>query len=386
MFMKQLIYADNAATTKLDSEAFEAMKPYLLEEYGNPSQPYSFSRSAKKALSDARETIASCINADSDEIFFTSGGTESDNWAIKGIAYAFPEKKRIITTPIEHHAILNSCDVLNKQGFDVDYLQVDHEGIVGQFDLLNKLGQGATSLVSVMMANNEIGTIQNISELAKIVHNHNVLFHTDAVQALGHIKVDVKRMGVDLLSASAHKFNGPRGIGFLYVKKGTNILPYMNGGSQEKSMRAGTENVAGIVGMAVALKKNVDSLEQNCKHLLNLEERIIGQLNASGIDYIRNGSESHLPGLINLSFKGFDGEAILHRLDLMGISISTGAACDARITQISHVLKAIGLDAAYAKGAIRISFGKDNTIDEVDKIVELLIKVSSEASTKKQNS
>lgn len=374
--MRKHIYADNAATTKLDREAFEAMVPWLTEEYGNPSQPYSFSRSAKKALSDARETIAACINADPSEIFFTSGGTESDNWAIKGVAYAFPDKKRIITTPIEHHAVLNTCKSLSDQGFIVNFLTVQSNGKIIQSDLLHKLSETPTSLVSIMMANNEIGTIQPINQkTASIVHCGNALLHTDAVQALGHIRIDVKKMEVDLLSASAHKFNGPRGVGFLYVKKGTRILPYMNGGSQEKGMRAGTENVASIVGMAVALKNNCDRLDQNQSHVRTLENRVIAKLNCSGLRFIRNGETIHLPGIINLSFKGQDGEAILHRMDLMGIEISTGSACDSVNFQVSHVIKAIDVPDDYAAGTIRISLGKENTLNDCDAIVDSLVKI-----------
>ena len=375
--MKQHIYADNAATTKLDKDAFEAMVPWLTEEYANPSQPYSFSRSVKKALSDARETIAACINADPDEIFFTSGGTESDNWAIKGVAYAFPEKKRIITTPIEHHAVLNTCKSLSDQGFMIDFVPIQANGMIIQPDLLHMLQKAPTSLVSIMMANNEIGTIQPFTpKTESIIHScGGALFHTDAVQAVGHIPVDVRKIGVDLLSASAHKFNGPRGIGFLYVKRGTRILPYMNGGSQEAGLRAGTENVASIVGMAVALKNNCIKLEENQRYICLLEDRFMNLMHQSNLDFIRNGSEHHLPGLISLSFKNQDGEKLLHRLDLMGISISTGAACDTKNTQVSHVLKAICLNESYAKGTIRISFGKDNTREDCDAIATSLISI-----------
>ena len=377
--MKVHIYADNAATTKLDSDAFEAMKPYLLEEYGNPSQPYFFAKKPKMAIKKARETIAECICAEPEHIFFTSGGTESDNWAIKCYGGAPGDVKIIVTSSIEHHAILNACERQENQ-HHIIYLPVDKYGLVSPDDLdkaLDWSGEPICScmvfLASIMLANNEIGTIQPIKELCEVAHKHGASFHTDAVQAIGHIPVNVKELGVDMLSASAHKFNGPKGVGFFY-DKGRLVYPHNDGGSQEYGRRAGTENVAGIVGMAIALKNNVDSLEQNRKHLLRLEERLIRQLNASSIDYIRNGSEeNHLPGLINLSFKGFDGEAILHRLDLMGISVSTGAACDTKTTQISHVLKAIGLDNNLAKGTIRISLGKDNTIEDVNRIAQGLI-------------
>ena len=376
VFMRRLIYADNAATTKLDIEAFEAMKPYLLDEYGNPSQPYSFSRSAKKAVADARATIAACINADPDEIFFTSGGTESDNWAIKGVALAIPDKNHIITTPIEHHAVLNTCEALSNQGFQVDYVSVNTDGTISQPDLLSKLKNNPTSIVSIMMVNNEIGVIQPFTPKTKsIIHERGSLFHTDAVQAVGHIAIDVKKIGVDLLSASAHKFNGPKGIGFLYVKKGTPIVPYANGGAQEKGMRSGTENVASIVGMAVALKNNCKRITENAQYISSLVRNLLSGLDKSGINYKHNTASHYYPGIVSLSFPNFDGEAILHRLDLMGISVSTGSACDSKNTEISHVLKAIHMPESLAKGTIRISFSKNNTNEDVEMIVSALQKI-----------
>ena len=372
--MKQFIYADNAATTKLDIDAFEAMKPYLLEEYGNASQPYSFARKPKQALKEARAIIAHCINAGPEEIYFTSGGTESDNWAVKGIAFAEAEKRSIVTSQIEHHAILRACETLEKHGYPVAYLPVNREGVVTA-ETLESLITSSTSLVSIMFANNEVGTIEPIKDLCEIAHKHGSLFHTDAVQAVGHVRIDVKELGVDMLSASAHKFNGPKGIGFLYVKKGTPISQYSNGGSQEFGLRAGTENVASIVGMAVALKKNCDAIEENAKHMGLLEAKLLDGLSESGVDFIRNGATQRVPGNISLSFRGADGEALLHRLDLMGISVSTGAACDTVNTQISHVLKAMGIDEAYAKGTIRISWGNSNTIEEAEILSEKLIRI-----------
>lgn len=371
---KQMIYADNAATTKLDTAAFEAMKPYLLDEYGNASQPYSFARKPKQALKEARAIIAQCINADPEEIFFTSGGTESDNWAIKGTAFSDTDKHAVLTSQIEHHAVLRACECIEKMGYPVAYLPVTEEGII-TVEALSSVITTSTRLVSIMYANNEIGTIEPIRELCDITHRHGALFHTDAVQAVGHVPIDVKDLGVDLLSASAHKFNGPKGIGFLYVKKGTPLLPYANGGSQEFGMRAGTENVAAIVGMAVALKENCDAIAEHSCHIAKLEDQLINGLSSSGIDFVRNGSSSSLPGNISLSFKNADGEALLHRLDLLGICISTGAACDTVHTQISHVLAAIGLHTDYAKGTIRISFGKNNTDSDVTAIVDALKKV-----------
>ena len=371
---KKIIYADNAATTKLDIDAFEAMKPYLLDEYGNASQPYSFARKPKQALKEARTTIAQCINAEPEEIFFTSGGTESDNWAIKGIAFAGSEKRAIITSQIEHHAVLRACEDIEKLGYPVAYLPVTKEGIVTT-EALSSVITHNTRLVSVMYANNEIGTIEPIKELCEIAHRNGALFHTDAVQAVGHVQIDVKELGVDILSASAHKFNGPKGIGFLYIKKGTPIASYASGGAQEFGMRAGTENIASIVGMAMALKKNCDNLAENIHHIENIESHLIDKLSSSGLDFVRNGSPQHIPGNVSLSFKNADGEALLHRLDLMGICVSTGAACDTTNTQISHVLHAINVDPEYAIGTIRISFSPKNTLSEVETICDHIVRI-----------
>lgn len=372
--MKQFVYADNAATTKLDIDAFEAMKPFLLDEYGNASQPYSFARKPKQALKEARAIIARCINAEPEEIFFTSGGTESDNWAIKGVACAYAEKHTIITSQIEHHAILRACEDVEKLGCPVIYLPVTKKGVVTP-KVLNSAITSDTRLISIMYANNEIGTIEPIKELCEIAHRNGALFHTDAVQAVGHIEIDVKELGVDILSASAHKFNGPKGIGFLYIKKGTPINSYASGGAQEFGMRAGTENVASIVGMAVALKKNCERIQEATRHLLTCETVLIEKLNNAGIDFVRNGSDNHIPGNISLSFRSADGETLLHRLDLMGICVSTGAACDSVNTQVSHVLSSIGIDAEYSEGTIRVSLGIDNTCNDIAVIAESIIRV-----------
>ena len=369
--MKQLIYADNAATTQLDIDAFEAMKPYLLGEYGNASQPYSFARTAKKALKNSREIIAQCIGAQPEEIFFTSGGTESNNWAIKGIAFSDPVKHAFITSVIEHHAILRPCADIERMGHPVSYLPVDYTGTVNIETLAENINSD-TRLVSVMTANNEIGSIQDISALAAIAHSCGAIFHTDAVQAVGHIEIDVNSLGVDMLSASAHKFNGPKGIGFLYVRIGTPLMPYASGGGQEHNMRAGTENVASIVGMATALKKNVAAMKDTASHLALLENRLLVGFSNANIRFLRNGSGMHIPGILSLSFPGYSGEALLHRLDLMGICVSTGSACNSQKTQISHVLQAIGLNPELAKGTIRLSFGRNNSERDVDKIVESL--------------
>lgn len=376
--MKQKIYADNAATTQLDSDAYKAMSEILQNEYSNPSQPYSFSRTAKNLIAQARETIAECINASPDEIYFTSGGTESDNWALEGTAFN-NQGKAIITSQIEHHAVLRTCEFLEKQKFPAIYLPVTSNGTVLPETLCAQIFD-TTSLVSVMLANNEIGTIQPIKELVEIAHSHGALFHTDAVQAVGHIYIDAKELGIDMLSASAHKFNGPKGIGFLYIKQGTNILPYMHGGAQEKGLRSGTENVAAIVGMSIALKNNIMNKRSNSRHLQKIETIFFEKLKQNGFvegqDYIINGHKvNKLPGLISLSFNGADGEMLMHRLDLMGVTISTGAACDSVNTQVSHVLKAIGIKDVFAKGTIRLSFGKDSYLNDAAYIADCLRKV-----------
>lgn len=372
--MKQFIYVDNAATTKLSTEAFEAMIPWLTNEYGNASQPYSFARKPKKALANARLVIAECINASPEEIYFTSGGTESNNWAIKGSAFNDDYKGLIITSAIEHHAILNACASIKRLGFPIKYLCPDEYGVVTP-ETLESVITDNTRLVSIMFSNNEIGTIEPIKQLAEVAHRHGALFHTDAVNAIGHTKIDVQDLGIDMLSASAHKFNGPKGVGFLYIKKGTNIVPHSDGGSQEFGMRAGTENIASIVGMATALKENVEQLQQNEEHIFALERKLLTELQISRVDYKQNGHKCHIPGIVSLSFKNADGEAILHRLDLMGIYISTGSACDSVSTKFSHVLQAIRLNNEYAKGTIRISLGKDNSENDVIEIANAITKI-----------
>lgn len=373
--MKELIYADNAATTKLDPAAFEAMKDYFFNDYGNASQPYSFGRRAKKALKISREIIAKCINCKTSEIFFTSGGSESDNWVLK--CFGNTKKKRvIITSEIEHHAILNSCESIRDSLNEIFYLRVDKTGLVDKNQLIEILEKykdfDVQILVSVMMANNEIGTIEPIRELADITHKYGGYFHTDAVQAVGHINIDVRDLDVDFLSASSHKFNGPKGIGFLFVKNGSPISSFIEGGAQENNLRAGTENVASVVGMATALENNCINLFDNQNKLLAIEEELINQLIKLKLDFIRNGNVNHLPGIVNLSFKGQDGEMLLHRMDLMGVLISTGSACDSVNTQVSHVINAINVPSDYQKGTIRISFGKYNSIEDADSIAKLL--------------
>lgn len=376
---KSIIYADNAATTKLDPQAFEAMKPWLLEEYGNASQPYSFARKPKKALAEARATIAACINALPEEIYFTSGGTESDNWAIKGSAFGDPEHRATITSAFEHHAVLRSCSSIERLGYPVAYLSPTPDGQITP-EALESVITDKTRLVSIMFANNEIGSIQPIKELCAVAHAHGALFHTDAVQAVGHVKIDVKDLGVDMLSASAHKFNGPKGIGFLYIRKGVELSSYADGGAQEGNRRAGTENIASIIGMATALKGNCNRIEHNRTYILKLEKQLLQGLNESGVEYIRNGGSNTLPGLISISFPNKDGEAILHRLDLMGISISTGSACNSAYTQISHVLHVLRISKNAAAGTIRISIGKNNTEAEIAMVVKAIEKVLLESN------
>jgi len=374
--MNELIYADNAATTKLDREAYEAMIPFLLEEYGNASQQYTFSKKCRNAIKEARNVIAECINAKPEEIFFTSGGTESDNWAIKGFGGA-NRNCNVITSVIEHHAILNTCKSVQRAGGQVIYVGVDSKGLVLIPDFQKALSdsKGKVALVSIMLANNEIGTIEPIKDLVRFSHEHGAVFHTDAVQAVGHIEIDVNELQVDMLSASAHKFNGPKGVGFLFIRNGIPIVSHNDGGAQEHGLRAGTENVPAIVGMAVALKNNCEKMNENARYVNSLEERLLSKLYESKLPFIRNGADDRLPGSINVSFKDSDGEMLLHRLDLMGICISTGSACDSKNTQVSHVIKAIEVPKDYANGTIRISLGPNNTQEDVDRIVSSLCRV-----------
>ncbi len=371
--MNGRIYADNAATTKLDVDAFESMKPFLIENYGNASQPYALARKPKKALAEARAAIANCIGALPEEIYFTSGGTESDNWAIKGLME--PGKKHMtITSQIEHHAVLNTCGTLERFGYPVVYLPVDAGGTVIP-EVLEKAITQQTRIVSLMLVNNEVGTIEPIKELAAAAHAHAALFHTDAVQAVGHIPIDVNDLGIDMLSASAHKFNGPKGIGFLYVRKDTLLMPYADGGMQEHGMRAGTENVASIVGMAVALKKNCDEMQQTIEKMHTMENIFVDTLRQANVDFIRNGGKNRIPGIINISIRGASGEMLLHRLDLKGISISTGSACDSVSQQVSHVIQAIGVPKEYAEGTIRVSFGRDNRVEDAAEVAKAIANV-----------
>ena len=353
-----MIYADNAATTKLDEDALEKMRR-CIEEYGNASQPYSFAREPKKILKEARSVIAGCIGAKENEIFFTSGGTESDNWVIKEYAASKKFNCHIVTTRIEHHAVLNAVKAVEALGTDVSYIDVDSTGLINRSEYSRHLGH--EGLVSVMFSNNEVGTLQPIRDICREAHEKNYLFHTDAVQAVGHIDIDVNELGIDFLSASAHKFNGPKGTGFLYIRDGVLLPQFMSGGAQEFGCRAGTENVAGIAAMAVALLNNCKNLHSNKLLLERIEDSFIAELDALNVKYVRNGNSNHAPGNISISFPGIDGEVLLHRLDLKGICVSTGSACDSKRTQISHVLLAMGIPSEVAESTIRISFGKNNS-------------------------
>ena len=372
-----MIYADNAATTQMSRAAIDAMVFHMENIWGNPSSLYEFGQKAQEAITSAREKIAKCINAAPAEIYFTSGGSEADNQAIISAAKvgAKKNKKHIISTAFEHHAVLHTLKKLEAEGFEIELLDVHSNGLINPAQV-EKAIRPDTCFVTIMFANNEIGTIQPVKELCKIAHDNGALFHTDAVQAVGHIPIDVKNLGVDMLSASAHKFNAPKGIGFLYIRKGVKISPLIDGGSQEFGFRAGTENIAGIVGMAEALKNNCDSLEKNQLHIKQLENLLLDNLNKSKISYVKNGGQNTLPGLISLSFENQNGETILHRLDLMRICISTGAACNGTSTKISHVLQAINLTENLAKGTVRISLGKYNITDDVVAIANAIKKLN----------
>lgn len=371
--MSSVIYADHAATTKLSDAAFEAMLPWLREEYGNPSQPYSFSRKPRKALTDARTIIASCIGAEPEEVFFTSGGTESDNWAIKGTALSHGRNGTLLVSAFEHHAVLRACKAIEEAQCPVVYVAPSKDGVI-EPTTVRSLLTDETRMISVMMANNEIGTIQPVEQLADLAHEHHAIFHTDAVQAVGHVPVNVKELKIDLLSASAHKFNGPKGIGFLYIRKGTEITSHENGGSQEYGKRAGTENVAGIVGMAAALEEHCQVMMDEMCYLDHLGEELLKLM--QDIPYVLHGAhQRRLPGVLSIAFPGYEGEALLHRLDLMGIAISTGSACDSTRTVISHVLKSMQVPEDVARGTIRISLGNDNTLEDVVAISKALHRV-----------
>lgn len=380
--MDKYIYMDNAATTPVKKEVLDEMLPYFNVKYGNPSSIYTLGSKSKNAISISREKVAKAINADPREIFFTAGGSEADNWAIKGVAYANKDKgNHIITSKIEHHAVLHTCEYLEKEGFRVTYLDVDQYGIV-DLEQLKKSITDDTILISIMFANNEIGTIQPIKEIGKIAKEKGIYFHTDAVQAIGHIKIDVNELNIDLLSMSAHKFYGPKGIGALYVRKGVKIDPLITGGGQERNRRAGTENVPGIVGMGKAIELAYENLEGKNAKLIKLRDRMINKI-LEKIDYVRlNGHPTNrLPGNVNVCFEFIEGESILLSLDMEGIAASSGSACTSGSLEPSHVLLAIGLSHEIAHGSVRLTLGDFNTEEEVDYVVEKLAEIVSRLRT-----
>ena len=367
---KRFVYADNAATTPVTPAVLEAMTPWLMENYGNPSSIYSIGRAARTAVEKARRQVAAALNAKPGEIYFTSCGTEADNWALKGSMrrWAAKGKKHLITAAFEHHAILHSAKALEKEGFEVTYLPVTPEGLVDPAELEKAIRED-TALVSIMLANNEIGTVQPIAELAAIAHAHGAWFHTDAVQAVGHIPVDVKALGVDMLSLSGHKFHAPKGVGALYVKKG--ILPniFMDGGAQEKGRRAGTENLASIVGLGEAITVATASLEENMARITAMRDRLIDSLLQLPRTRLNGSREHRLPGNLNISFEGIEGESLLLRLDMAGICASSGSACTSGSLDPSHVLMAIGLKHEVAHGSLRLSLSELTTEEDIDYII-----------------
>lgn len=368
-----MIYLDNAATTKTAPEVVEAMLPYFTEYYGNAGSIYRLGTESKKAVIRAKETIAATLHVQPNEIYFTSGGTESDNWAIKAAYEACRDKgNHIITTKIEHHAVLHTCEYLEKRGAEITYLDVDEDGLLDT-EQLKKAIRPDTILISVMYANNEIGTIQPIKEIGEIAASHGILFHTDAVQVYGQLPIDAQDCHIDMLSASGHKFNGPKGIGFLYIKKNIKMRSFMHGGQQERGRRAGTENVAGIVGLEAAVKRAYRIMEEKTKMETELRDYLIGRILQEIPDTRLNGhSVKRLPGNVNVSFAAVEGESVLIMLDMQGICASGGSACTTGALDPSHVLLALGVSSELARGSLRLTLGEDNTREEVDIVVEEL--------------
>lgn len=372
------VYADNAATTQMSNSVLKAMMPLLTDIYGNPSSLHSVGQIAKEHLEAARETVAECIGADPKEIYFTSGGSEADNQAIRSAAYigARKGKKHIISSKFEHHAVLHTLDALKKEGFTVTLLDVYSNGIVKPEDVANAITD-ETCLVTIMTANNEIGTIQPIAEIGKICKEKGVLFHTDAVQAVGHITVNVKDMNCDMLSVSAHKFHGPKGVGFLYARKGILLTNIIYGGAQERNKRAGTENMASIVGMATAIKDATDHLQENAEKVTAMRNRLIDGLKGIERSRINGDLEHHLPGTLNMCFEGIEGESLLLLLDAKGICASSGSACTSGSLDPSHVLLSIGVPVEIAHGSLRLSISEYNTMEQMDHIVKSVPEVVS---------
>ena len=372
------IYMDNGATTRVTEPVFEAMQPYFCEIYGNPSSAHNFGYVSRHAIDAAREQVAKAINADVNEIYFTGCGTESDNWAVRGAAYENVKKGRhIITTAIEHHAILHTCAQLEKEGFEVTYLPVDEYGFVTP-EQLDAAIRPDTTLVSIMTANNEIGTIEPIAELAAVCKKHGVLFHTDAVQAIGSVKIDVKAMQIDMLSMSGHKFHAPKGIGVLYIRKGVRLQQFMNGGAQERNRRAGTENLASIVGIGKAIELATADIDAHNAKLSAIRDHMIERI-LKEIPYTRlNGHPTtRLPGNVNVCFRFIEGESLLMLLDAKGIAGSSGSACTSGSLDPSHVLLAIGLPHEIAHGSLRLSLSEENTMEEADYVVDALVEIVS---------
>ena len=367
------IYFDNAATTPIDGEVFSSMTNYLTECYGNPSSIYKVARDAKKALELAREQVAAAIGASPAEIYFTGTGTEADNWAVKGVAEAYSSKgKHIVTSVIEHHAVLHVCQYLEKQGFEVTYLPVDENGLVSPEDV-EKAVRRDTVLISIMFANNEIGTVQPIAEIGKIAKTRGVFFHTDAVQAAGHVPINVKELNIDLMTLSAHKLYGPKGVGALYCSKNVKLKPFIHGGAQERNKRAGTENVAGIVGFGKAIEIATSEMDEQILWLSSIRDRIITEVLEKIPNSRLNGHPAkRLPGNVNISFEFIEGESLLLLLDMAGICASSGSACTSGSLDPSHVLLAIGLPHEKAHGSLRVSLGKFNTEAEADAFLEVL--------------
>ena len=389
------LYFDNSATTRVKPEVLNAMLLFFENEYGNPSSMYTLGRRAKRAIESARQNVANLINANNNEIYFTSGGSESDNTALKGIANSYKEKgNHIITSKIEHPAVLNTCKNLEKQGFEITYLDVNEEGFIDLQQLENAITD-RTILVSIMFANNEIGTIQPVKIISEIAHNKGIVFHTDAVQACGNIPIDVKELGIDMLSLSGHKIYGPKGVGALYVKKEIDFENFIDGGHQEKGKRAGTENVPGIVGLGVACKLAKDGLNTHIRYLQKLRDYYISEIENKIPDALLNGPEEwgklgynieknnnnfmlRLPGNANFSFKKIEGNTLLLKLDQVGISVSSASACSSGSKEPSHVLTAIGRNEQEAKSALRVTFGEDNTIDDVDFLIRNIVRIIKE--------
>ena len=370
---KKFIYLDHAATTAARPEVVEAMLPYFTEQFGNPSSVYGFAAGNKKVITEVRELIAKSLNGNTQDIYFTAGGTESDNWALKAAAEAYGAKgNHIITTKIEHHAILHTCEYLEKKGFEITYLDVDEYGIV-KLDQLKAAIRPETILISVMFANNEIGSVQPIAEIGAIAKEHGIIFHTDAVQAFGQLPIDVQAMNIDMLSASGHKLNGPKGIGFLYIKKGLKLRSLIHGGAQERKRRAGTENVTGIVGLGKAVEIAINTMEERTAKETEMRNYLIDRI-LSEIPYARlNGHRTNrLPNNVNISFQFIEGESLLIMLDMKGICASSGSACTSGSLDPSHVLLAIGLPHEIAHGSLRLTLGDENTMEEMDYVVEEL--------------